>query len=274
MSERSRNWCFTINNYTEEEVENLKEADIKYMIVGHEVGESGTPHLQGFCHFINAVRFATVVGVVGNRAHIQRARGNIEQNYVYCSKQGNFFEVGERPMSPKEKGEATKRRYEETWNAAREGDFDAIDYEHRIRYYGTLKRIAADALLEQELENLDHLEKMEWYYGESGTGKSLKARTDHPNAYLKMCNKWWDGYDNQDVVIIEDFDKAHSVLCHHMKIWADIYPFLAEKKGTALKIRPKKIIVTSNYHPNEIWTSGSDLAPILRRFRVTEFLRM
>jgi hypothetical protein len=86
-----------------------------------------------------------------------------------------------------------------------------------------------------------------------------------------MCNKWWDGYDGHQVVLIEDFDKNHAVLCHHLKIWADRYSFPVEIKGMVGKIRPRKIIVTSNYHPREIWTDAADIGPILRRFKITEF---
>jgi hypothetical protein len=68
-----------------------------------------------------------------------------------------------------------------------------------------------------------------------------------------------------------NFYVKHECLIHHLKIWADRYPFLAEAKGSSMKIRPKKIIVTSNYHPREIWNSESDLGPILRRFSVTRF---
>ena len=98
-----------------------------------------------------------------------------------------------------------------------------------------------------------------------------QARQRYPEAYLKSCNKWWDGYRGHAVVLIEDFDRKHDVLCHHLKIWADRYPFPAEVKGSSIKIRPQKIVVTSNYHPEDIWMNPCDLEPILRRFKVTKF---
>eukprot|EP00965_Chrysotila_dentata_P001422 46367-Pleurochrysis_carterae.AAC.3 len=93
-----------------------------------------------------------------------------------------------------------------------------------------------------------------------------------------MIHKWyiihkrWDGYKEQATVLIEDFDRALSMLGHHMKIWADRYSFLAECKGKVLKIRPCLIIVTSNYHPSENWRDQPQtLPPILRRFKCVEF---
>ena len=52
-----------------------------------------------------------------------------------------------------------------------------------------------------------------------------------------------------------------------LKNWADIFPFQAEIKGGSMTIRPERIIVTSNYHPHEVF-GEKDLGPIMRRFKV------
>lgn len=266
----SKAWCFTLNNWTADEFDLIRYSPkIKYLIMGREIGEQLTPHLQGYLTTKTAIRFSAVKKIVGPRAHIEKAKGNAQQNIDYCSKDGDFVEVGTRPLTNQQKGSVEKERYARAWELARQGMIEEIDPELRIRHYGTLKRIAYDAQMETKHE--DTTEKMEWYYGASGTGKSRKARSENPDAYLKMCNKWWDGYAQEDVVIIEDFDRKHDVLVHHLKIWGDRYAFPAEVKGGKINIRPRKIIVTSNYHPCQIWTQASDLDPILRRFRVTEF---
>jgi len=36
-------------------------------------------------------------------------------------------------------------------------------------------------------------------------------------------------------------------------------------------IRPKKIIITSNYHPSEIWEDSKTLDPVVRRVQLIQF---
>ncbi len=51
--------------------------------------------------------------------------------------------------------------------------------------------------------NLDELTH-EWHYGPPGVGKSRNARLKNPGLYVKMPNKWWDGYMGEDAVLIDD----------------------------------------------------------------------
>jgi hypothetical protein len=267
MARKQRSYVFTINNYTDEEYEAIQGMECRYLIVGKEVGAEGTPHLQGYILFRNARSFNTIKRLLP-RAHIEPAKGNAEQNIDYCSKDGDYFEKGDRPVSQKRKGEAEKQRWEDARSAAKEGRLDDIDADIYVRQYRTLKMIKKDHM--QDIPDHDDVTGI-WFYGAAGTGKSRTARQDYPGAYLKMCNKWWDGYNNEDNVIIDDFDKNHSVLGHHLKIWADRYAFIAETKGGAVKIRPKKIIVTSQYHITDIWDDCETREALQRRFSVTHF---
>lgn len=177
------------------------------------------------------------------------------------------------PLSNKEKsskgGKATQEKWDSTKELALAGKLDEIDSDIFIKHYQTLKRIKVDyGKLPDDLPGTCGV----WYYGTTGTGKSRTAREEYPDAYMKLPNKWWDGYQNQDSVIIDDFDKNHACLGYHLKIWADRYAFSAEVKGSTVMIRPKTLIITSNYHPKEIWgDSNNTLEPILRRFKITQF---
>lgn len=93
-------WVFTLNNYTDDEVNHLVtalEPATTYLVFGREVGESGTPHLQGFFQLKNSTRFNAVKQLVGNRAWIAKAVGTTQQASDYCKKEGDFEEFGDVP---------------------------------------------------------------------------------------------------------------------------------------------------------------------------------
>ncbi len=92
---KARSWCFTFNNYTEDDVNRLGRGSevIEYLIAGKEVGEQGTPHLQGFIRYKNRIGFNTVKGFIGGNAHIESAFSN-DKAIEYCKKDNDFFEFG------------------------------------------------------------------------------------------------------------------------------------------------------------------------------------
>lgn len=88
---RARAWVFTLNNYTEEEYENVLSQCLKSLeyIIGKEVGDQGTPHLQGYVRYKTQKLFTTMQNAFP-RAHLEPAKGGTQANYNYCSKSGNF----------------------------------------------------------------------------------------------------------------------------------------------------------------------------------------
>lgn len=104
-SPRTSRWCFTLNNPTEPEKVALAQAGIendaqkiKYLIVGREVGDSGTPHLQGFVIFDSSISRQTVKVRLGSeRYHLEAARGKSTQARDYCKKEGDYDEYGSFP---------------------------------------------------------------------------------------------------------------------------------------------------------------------------------
>ena len=115
----------------------------------------------------------------------------------------------------------------------------------------------------------------EWRWGPTGTGKSRSVRDEFGHSLCnKPITKWWDNYKGEETVLLDDFGDCHKCLGYHLKIWADRYTITGEVKGGHMNIRPKRIIVTSNFHPRDIWKNDDDknnLEPILRRFKIVHY---
>jgi hypothetical protein len=98
---RAKRWVFTLNNYTaaeEAQIASLGNDGATYLVYGREVGESGTPHLQGFVIFTAPLRFTTAKSKLGDRCHIAVSTARLpSQAADYCKKGGDFSEFGELP---------------------------------------------------------------------------------------------------------------------------------------------------------------------------------
>lgn len=169
------------------------------------------------------------------------------------------------PRDRKQQGEDQHDKWLDVISKAKQGLCAEIYPREFVVYHTTLVR-----MYEPRLQTLDSYSGL-WFQGPPGTGKSKKAREDYPQLYNKLINKWWDNYDGEATVLLDDVGPNHGFLGDFLKNWTDHYPFRAEFKGGSRMIRPERIVVTSNYAIEEIWPETMMFQALSRRFTVVKF---
>lgn len=265
---KTRAWAFTINNPADTDEELIRNSGAQYYVFGREIGkENGTPHLQGYLYYKSQKAFKPLKKMIP-RAHWEPRKGSHEQLRDYCMKEGNYEEGGVPPKTDTDRGQMEKQRYADALVAAKEGRFEDIPADLYTRHYNTYKKIHKEhQKVPDDIPEFD----FHWYWGPTGTGKSRQARKENPGAYIKGPHKWWDGFVDQPCVIIDEWSPQHSYLAPDLKTWCDHYAFQTETKGSVGCIRPRKIVITSNYTMEECFSGRPELDPLRRRFKVTRF---
>ncbi|QGF19380.1 replication associated protein [Antarctic virus COCH21_78] len=273
MASRNRAHCFTWNNYPPTYAVVLDGLRCRYVVAGEERAPgTGTPHLQGYVVWRNGKTLAAVrTALVG--CHITVTRGDHGQNDRYCRKTRDddeepntvVYSRGDLPADAAERGRAEETRWEDAWDCAKRGDIEGIPADIRVRQYSSLRRIERDFM--PAMERLGG-PCGTWIWGDSGCGKTRSVNDQIPDAFPKPRSKWWCGYQREEVVLVDDVDRFDVKLGGYFKHWADAYPFIGESKGGSVKIRPKRLIVTSQYRIEEIWEDEATREALLRRFVV------
>ena len=281
---RHRNWVFTLNNYTRQELEKLREVfcpggPFTYVAFQGEIGENGTKHLQGVICRKNPGNLQALRSKVSNRAHFEVMRGTIEQAVTYCSKEDtrdpdgpSFIEYGERPIGAGAQGSRSDlvelaNRVKSGANLKLISDEFPSDF---LRYSNGIQRLIA-------LNPQRRMFKTEvyWFHGPTGTGKSktVYEMINFDSFYVKNpTHKWWDGYFGQDDIIIDDYRADFMKFAELLRLF-DRYPMQLEVKCGTVEFTSKRIFLTSPRGPEETWAARSteDLRQLTRRIEHVKY---
>lgn len=249
----SKSYCFTINNWTEEHKTFLSSLldRLECLVYGEEIAPTtNTPHLQGYLRFKKIIKITTLANMM-NGIHYIIAKGSPMENYKYCTKDGkNIFEFG--TFTNVSQGKKFEEFKEDIKKGMNEKEYSEKYTDLYIRYSTGMNKYAFQQ--DEYQEKIRNIEVLV-YWGETGTGKSYKARIENPGAFWLSHNNnlWWDGYTGQKTIIIDDF--YGWIQFHKLLRILDENPYQVEVKGGFRWAHWEKVIITSNKEPKEWYTN-------------------
>lgn len=241
--------------------------DAKAVVVAQEKHKDGATHLHAYIEFTTRNRRQTEL------FDIEGCHGNVQG----CKNTKNWLEYitkeDDKPYTWGIDLQAMKRKQNShlTVQAASEMSYDELRTKVRPdQLQKTLAGIQLDKLMRAKVQDLEKPCGI-WLQGPPGVGKShdirIYCRLQQMPIYEKGHNKWWDGYSGEEVVLLDDIhEDQKSWITTFLKTWADAYAFKAETKGGMMNIRPKWVVVTSNFEPGDFAERDIDKAAIRRRF--------
>lgn len=240
MTTKTRRWCITS---FEADMPKIDEKFINYSICGKEVCPStGKQHWQCYFEFKNPRAFSGIQKTFPG-SHIEVAKGNGSSNQKYCSKEGNFIEVGALSTQ----GERTDINTVTLMIKDNKSLIDIIDAApvEVIKFNRGIKLLIDER--DKHLRQKDRIITVKVYTGPSGCGKTRLARTESPNYMFTPTTRsyWFDGYDGEVVLILDEFN-SDNMPYEELLSLLDRYPKRLPIKGGFTYAAWTTVIITSN----------------------------
>jgi len=253
-NKRVRAWCFTLNNWTEEEREQVDKMKCRYMVYGYETcPTTGTPHLQGYFELENGRTLISLKKELP-RANLGERRLSAEIASNYCKKEGNFVERGE--ISNQGKRTDLENLVD---------DIKLPVSELAEKYPTTFIKFSKGIIALRDAQMKDRTEKpiVSWIWGLAGVGKTRFCVEKHLDShYIKDGTQWWNNYNQEDAIIIDDFDGRWPF--RDLLRLLDRYKYSGQTKGGYVKVNSKHIYITCEFPPEKYW-KDNELAQVTRR---------
>ena len=250
----------------------LENKGVLYAVCAEEKHEDGSPHLHAYVHLKDQTNFKNPNCLDFNGKHGDYSKAFCpKKSREYVMKDNNYVEFGEyketeelrkinREINRQEKNKLILET--DTVKLVDDGTIALTQIqlvEKSKSLYQQLNHPASEKIIQRECI---------WVYGKPGTGKSTWVRSIEESLYEKPQNKWWCNYKHQPAIILDDLDIHGGCLGHYIKIWADNFRFNCEFKGGNIEPTYKRLYVTSNYLPEQLFKDRTEAEAIKRRFKI------
>jgi len=293
-TQRYRSVCYTVNNYTDQDIALARTAPYgSGHVCGLEVGETGTPHMQGYINLKEKLSCKALHKYLPH-ANFQESRAPQPKDaWNYCKKGKQpkadweahkdnsplfgldadvVIEEGQYPQP----GARNDLKRQADRISAGETTLDKLSVEDPMIFhqYGRTLSKLEDLKLRQQFRT--EMTACTWLHGPTGVGKSHEAFQDyHPDThYLWKLNDhgWQDGYTGQPIVIMNDY--RGEIKYNDMLNIIDKWPYTVPRRSREpAPFLAKKVIITSSLPPSAVYhhrQAEDKLEQLLDRINVVE----
>jgi len=265
---QARNYCFTIAaSDAVPDGPALLDPELfppwlSYVVYQREIGEeTNRMHFQGYLECVGKKSYAQIQAVPGfEGAHLEQRRGTQQQAIAYATKEDTRVEGPWEHGTKKSQG--SRSDLAETQESIKAGySIKRLAEEH----YGTMIRYGK-AIKEYKrtvTEPRDWKPFVILVVGPSGTGKSrfaTRLAKCFGTVYklpMKNSGPWFDDYDNEDVLFMDEFDGS-VMRPNFFNELNDRYECVVPAHGSAGHQMVSRVhIIVSNYAPKYWWKKRS-----------------
>lgn len=273
---QSKFWCFTLNNY--EGLLQFNEDNMDYLVYQEEVGENGTPHLQGYVEFKRRIRMGQAKEYLGeDTIHLERRMGTAAQAIAYCKKAGRVggpYEWGVVAIGARrqgQRGELHEFREAVLGGMAREEAVDqwpSIFARYRLFADETFEQYRVSQLparpvfiprpgwqstIAEIIAGEPSKRKVHWISDTAGnSGKSHFAGCCE-NAYVITGGRWADiyyAYQFQSVVIFDWSRDAETFPYGVLESFKNGYFLSTKYRVCTVRFAVPHVVVLANFQPD------------------------
>lgn len=251
--QRHRSWVFTYNN---PEAEPDMPDWMLYLTFGREVGESGTPHLQGAFNCKSAMTLSAIKakGLPWQTVHLEPMKGNWRQAIEYCHKDGDYVEHGSRPKSGRrtdlEDAYEAAKRNTSLKDALADG---SVRSWQAVRGYPALRAaVRPDPPLFREM-------RVMWLWGGTGLGKTVAGSLIlGPGVYRwgSVTDGFRMAYDGQTAVLADDLGEITGPAVQRLNQVLGGGPCDLRVGGGQVPCEVTHVVLTSHAAPQELFATA------------------
>lgn len=228
---------------------------IKAFILGFEVGDQGTQHIQAVIQFNSAKRFSTLRKYFKNN-HIERIH-DFNKAIDYCKKENDYLEYGEMTTQGQRKDIElfTEAIIEGYSNMELLAEFPS----QTQRYLNNIDKIRQMILAEHYSKELRPDLKVIFISGTVGVGKTRYIYDTYDILDIYRVSDYtnpFDNYQGQKILVLDEYNNQLNIQL--LLNILDIYPMLLPARYNDKWACYEKVYIISNYQYNQLFDMYND----------------